>query len=99
MKPVSVPTKTRPETTDGCPNAETPLGNPNAHLRLRRGTSETVSSAAFADWNLVLPASGLQPFQPEPAAGAAIGGFTEHWLGMLLASPACELPTGRPLIN
>src|SRR5258708_12251885 len=41
-RPVSLPTKTRPATMDGCEYACAPPGNPNAHLSVSVGTSAAV---------------------------------------------------------
>src|SRR5215469_12568988 len=99
MYPMSVPTNTRPDTTDGWPYADKPVGKPKAHLSLSRGTSTGVIPASFADWKRVLARFTPQPFQAGPDDGSARGGLLAHWFAMLLASPSCKLPSGRPLIK
>src|SRR5882757_4058034 len=99
MYPLSLPTKTLPDTTVGCELVVSPVGNPKAHFTLRRGTSAAVSRAAAAGWKRVLLLSLPQPFHPALAAGSVIAGFCAHLLGMFFASPAAELPIGRPERN
>src|ERR1700748_3348282 len=99
MYPVSAPTNTRPETTDGCPSAESPVGYPNAHLSFSCGTWSGVSPAALPAWKRVLLVSAPQPFHSGLAEGSVMGGLLAHWLGMLFASPCCSLPSGRPLMK
>src|SRR6185295_1275673 len=96
MYPLSLPTNTLPETTVGCELVVSPVGNPNAHFSLRRGTSAAVRRAAAAVWKRVLLLSLPHPFQPARAAGSVMAGFCAHWLGIFFASPAAELPMGRP---
>src|SRR5690349_13065564 len=86
--PMSVPTKTRPETIVGWPYAESPVGYPNAHFNFNCGTSSAVRPAPFASWNRELTISGLHPFHSGPEEGSASGAFAAQWFGMSFASPA-----------
>src|SRR6516162_3849077 len=99
MYPLSLPTKTLPETIVGCELVVSPVGNPNDHFSLSFGTSPAVRRAAAAGWNRVLLLSLPHPFQLALAAGSVIAGFCAHLLGMFLASPAGELPIGLPARN
>src|SRR5688572_4465933 len=97
MYPLSLPTKARPPATVGCELDVSPLGKPKAHFNFRLGICAAVRPAPRAGWNRVLELSTPQPM--EPASRFVIVGLFAHWLGMVLAAPGPELPTGRPLMN
>src|SRR6186713_2143265 len=99
MYPLSLPTKTRPDTIVGCELVVSPVGNPNAHFSFSFGTSAAVRRAAAAGWNRELLLSLPQPFQLALAVGFVIAGFCVHLFGMFFASPAAELPMGLPDMN
>ena len=96
---MSLPTKTRPDTTVGWALAETPVGKPKAHFSRRRGTCAGVSPAAAAGWNRVFAALPPHAFQPLDAAGSVIGGFAVQRFDIVAAEPAAALPIGRPDMN
>src|SRR5678816_2247539 len=99
MKPLSLPAKTRPETTVGCEFEDSPVGKPKAHFNFSLGTLAAVRRAAAAGWNRVLLPSLPQPFHPADAAGSVIAGLLVHLFGMSFALPAFELPIGLPDMN
>src|ERR1700733_13619425 len=93
--PISLPTKTRPATTVGCPNAEVPPGKPNAHFNCRCGTVAAVKPAASVDWNRSFAAPLPQPFQPLRVTSCS-GGLVAQRLGIVAASPAFAEPRNWP---
>src|SRR3954462_8728865 len=99
MYPLSLPTKTLPETIVGCELVVSPVGKPKAHFSLSFGTSAAVRRAWAAGWNRVLLLSLPQPFQLALAAGSVMAAFCVHLFGMFFASPAGELSIGLPERN
>src|SRR5215471_11658952 len=99
MYPLSLPTNTLPATTVGCDAEVSPVGNPNAHFSFRFGTCAAVRPAPRAGWKRVLALSIPQPFQVGAFVMLVIVGLLGHLFGMFFASPAAELPIGRPDMN
>jgi hypothetical protein len=89
--------KIRPPATVGCPNADAPLGNPNAHFSFSLGTSSAVRRAAAAGWKRELPGSALHPFHDGPVSGFS-SGLAAQWFFIADAWPACAAPSGRSVM-
>src|ERR1700692_3760815 len=71
--PLSDPTNTRPAATAGCPQAEVPLGNANAHFSVSFGTWALVRPPADWAWRRGWVASGPQPLHIGPRVGSPSG--------------------------
>src|SRR5205085_12312086 len=88
----------RPPATAGCPYADEPFGNPNAHFNCSDGTCAGVRPALAAVCAREFIASLPQPDHRGPVAGLRAG-FAWHWCFIDDATPDTELPRGRPDSN
>ena len=68
--PPALPTNTRPPAIVDCAFDCRSLGNPNAHLSFRRGTSAAVRPAIAASWKRVLLVVTPHPFHLGPDEGS-----------------------------